>query len=685
MDTSNLKYPLLCGPIRVRDTVLRNRMISTASTPHFLQGLESGPTEKIISHFANRARSGAAAVTVNHFHKDVIPIPGRAIDNPPMHFNLYDLSDGCAQNYLCQLIDAIHFHGAKATGYLMADPGWFYEDGVAPPGQAPPFPQDGPPRIPDSSETEKRLTAESQGPPQMDVSQITREMIGHYIRNLTREAVDLKRLGFDIISLHSCYRHSPHARFLSPLTNSRTDEYGGDAENRSRFLLDIYRSLRKALGNTPLEVVYSVSEPEGGYTLEDTVRFAQMAEGLVDILHLRSGEMDPQHPVGFTSREDCQAPYLEEMGEVTKSLRRLGLPMLVGASAGFHDPAIAEQALADGKADLICMARSWISNVDYGIKVLEGKDNEITPCIRCNKCHVSNGRDMWRSVCSVNPRLGMEDKLDRMTVAPVKSLKIAVVGGGPAGMGFGAQTAARGHDVTLYESSGKLGGQLCHADYPTFKWPLRQFKEFLIRRQEECGVRLLLNTEAAPDALRAEGFDVIAVAAGSEPSAPPIPGADGPNVFFASGIYGSCEDRLGDPVIVIGGGEIGVETALYLCELGKRVMVLEMLPELIHDAPHAHYKNMVRDYWRRQPNFRYRCGVVCTAIDADGVRYLTHDGKEEKSFGESVLIATGTKPRADRTMSFAGCAPRVFAIGDCDEAGNVQKAMRSAYGMAMSL
>jgi NADPH-dependent 2,4-dienoyl-CoA reductase/sulfur reductase-like enzyme len=359
--------------------------------------------------------------------------------------------------------------------------------------------------------------------------------------------------------------------------------------------------------------------------------------------------------------------------------------MAVAVSAGFFDPAGTDRAVADGKADFIGMARSWISNVDYGRKVLEGKDEEIVPCIRCNKCHVSNGKDMWRSVCSVNPRLGFEDKLERMIVPVRHLLNVAVVGGGPAGMEFAAEAAGRGHEVTLYESSGELGGQLCHANYPSFKWPLRQFKEFLIRRQEECGVRSLLNTRATPEMLKAEDFDVIAVAVGAEPSMLPVPGADGQNVFFASEIYGSSEDRLGDSVIVIGGGEIGVETALYLCELGKKVMVLEMLPELIGDAPHAHYKNMVRAYWQKQPNFRYKCGVACTMIDADGVRYLTREGKEETSFGESVLIATGTRPRVKRVMSFAGCAPRVFAIGDCDEAGNVQKALRSAYGMAMSL
>ena len=146
------KYSALLQPLRVRGVVLRNRMLSTASTPHFLQGCESHPGEKVITHFANRAKNGAAAIAINHFHKDGFPFPGRAIDNPPGHFNLFDLSDYTCQNYMCQLVDAIHFYGSKATAYLMSDPGWMYPD-----GKVPPMP-DGMP-LPPMPETESRTAS----------------------------------------------------------------------------------------------------------------------------------------------------------------------------------------------------------------------------------------------------------------------------------------------------------------------------------------------------------------------------------------------------------------------------------------------------------------------------------------------------------------------------------------------
>ena len=681
------RYAALLSPLKVRDVILRNRMYSTASTPHFLQGTEANPTEKVITHFANRAKNGAAAVTVNHFHQDNIPFPGRIIDNPPAHFNLFDINDATCQNYMCQLLDAIHFYGAKATGYLMADPGWMYPDGKVPAGPdgMPPMPPFGGPKEPACSETDRYLSAEDDGPPQADVAGITREMMDNFIRNVVQEATDLKRLGFDIISMHCCYRHSPQAAMLSPLTNHRTDEYGGSWENRTRFLREIYTALRKALPTTPLECVFSVCEPEGGYTVEDTIEFAKMTEGIIDILHLRSGEMDPQHPLGFTSTEEMPTPYLNEMGQVCQAVHALGLNMVVAASAGFQDPAWANQALEEGKADLICMARSWINNPDYGQKVYEGRGEDVVPCIRCNKCHVSNGRDMWRSVCSVNPILGLEDKIARMVdEKPQKLQKVAVVGGGVAGMEFARIAAQRGHSVTLYEATDALGGQLKHADYPSFKWPLKQFKNFMVAQMEKEGIHVLLNTPATKELLATGNYDVVALAIGSKSVAPPIPGADGANVRFAAEIYGA-EAGIADTVTVVGGGEIGVETALYLCELGKQVTVLEMLPELIMDAPHAHYKNMVHNYWRAQPNFRYYCGVRVTAIEEDGVRYIDHKGEEHKTSSGTTLLAIGTKAKTDEAFALHGAAPRTIVIGDCDTAGNVQKCMRAAYAAAVTL
>ena len=671
-------FDALLSPVRVGDLFLKNRMMSSASTPHFLQGCEDWPTEKIVAHFANRARSGAAAITINHLHNDSLRMPGRVIDDPPAHFNMYELNDATCQNYMIQLIDTIHCYGSKVIGYIMGP-----EDKSLGP-QLPPAPIGGT-FVPPVQDPNKPHNAEDDGPPAVDINTVDRTWMDRYIADYVRQAKDLKALGFDIVSIYACYRNQPMSRFASPLVNHRADEYGGSIPNRARFTVELLTALRKALGRGfPIELVFSVSEPEGGYTAADCAAFAKEFAGLVDILHLRGGEMDPQHCLGFTSREDEPEPYLEQMAAVTRAVHAAGLPMLVGVSSGMFDIANADAAVREGKADLVYMARSWISNPNYGELVRTGRAEDLVPCVRCNKCHVPSGREMFRTACTVNPLLGLEDRVEKMFPASVPSRRVAVVGGGPAGMEYAMVAAQRGHRVTLYEASDSLGGMLRHADYASFKWPLRRFKDYLIRRMDELGVDVRLNTTATKDMLLAESYDAVAVAVGAHPIAPPFPGLDGPNVFYGMYIYGH-QDELGDSVAVIGGGEIGVETALWLCEIGKKCTVMELLPELILDAPHAHYKNMVHNYCLREKNFIPLPGVRCTAIDPDGVRYLDAEGSEQKVFADSVLLCVGAASNADQAEALVGSAPQMAFIGDANKFGNVQKAVREGWAAAMNI
>ncbi len=706
----SLKYSALLSPIRIGNQVLRNRMLSSASTPHFIQGTEKEPTERIITHFANRAMNGAAVVTINHIHDGGGGMPAmmRAIETMPNHFNLFEMDDPTAQNQFCKLVDAIHFGGAKACGYIMGT-AWFHRPGTEPmpggPDGAPGGPPDGPGRAPGDGPggPDKKpsgppgMTFGPQhkdfGPPQTDeiitsmpgksVDEMDHEYLRKIIEDYCLQASDLKTLGFDIVSIYCCYRNSPMSQLLSPLKNHRTDEYGVQTvESRCRFLKEMFTELRKAVGkDCLLECVLSVSEPEGGYTTEDTIEYAKMLDGVCDILHLRSGLMDPQHPLGFTSTEEAPAPYLEEMGQVCRAVHEAGLNMAVAASAGFQDPELANAAVAEGKADLIYMARSWINNPDYGRKVYEGRGEDIVPCIRCNKCHTPNVRDKFRSMCSVNPVLGLEDHIESFVKPSPQQRKVAVVGGGPAGLEFARIAAQRGHRVTLFEKDGQLGGRLTHADYPSFKWPLKKFKNFMVAQMEKEGVDVRLNTEATPELLAEGGYEVLALAVGADPSAPPLPGADGPNVCYAADVYGK-ESELGGELVIIGGGEIGTETALYLCEIGKRVMVLEQMDDLIEDAPSAHYRSMVVNYWRTKENFAYQGGVTCTRIDAGGVYYQTADGQEHYYKADQVLLAIGMKSRVDTAEALMHTVPYSVVIGDCDRPGNVQKAMRSAYAAA---
>ena len=338
--------------------------------------------------------------------------------------------------------------------------------------------------------------------------------------------------------------------------------------------------------------------------------------------------------------------------------------------------------IRDGKADLVEMARSWICDSDYGKKLYEGRGEDITPCVRCNKCHVPNDTDKFRSFCSVNPLIGLEDKIDRM-IAPVeKEKKVGVVGGGPAGMYAAITLADRGHKVTLYEKEAKLGGQLSHADLVSFKWPLADYKDFLARQCEKKGVDIRLNTEATKEMLEAENFDHVILAIGPVFTKANIPGADSPKVLSTMDAY--HEDvELPENIVIIGGSETGVETGMYLCDKGHKVTVLCRQKSLASDAPHAHYVTMLEDAWLQREQFNWVKGIQkYVSIDDTGVNYINFEGKEKHIDCDCVIMCTGARPNTEGCTALYGAAPKTDFVGDCFRVGNVHFAVTTAFGAA---
>jgi len=271
-----------------------------------------------------------------------------------------------------------------------------------------------------------------------------------------------------------------------------------------------------------------------------------------------------------------------------------------------------------------------------------------------------------------------------MIEPPITRKKVAIIGGGPAGMEAALVSAGRGHQVTLYEKSNALGGLLKTSDNVPFKWTLKEFKDYLVRQINKSGVKVCLNTEATPEMLKAEEYDAVLAAVGSEPVVPPIPGIKGKNVIFAPDVYGN-ESALAKNVVVIGGGEVGVETGMHLAETGHQVTLLEMLNILAPEATPVHYYSMFREAWEKLPDFKYILQARCTAISRDGVTYVDADRKEHTVKADSVVVAAGMKPKNDLALQFYGTGDQFFIIGDCNIAGNVQKVMRSAFSTASAL
>jgi 2,4-dienoyl-CoA reductase-like NADH-dependent reductase (Old Yellow Enzyme family)/thioredoxin reductase len=647
------KYKNLLSPIKIGNTVFRNRLIVSRSSPHFSQGTERYPTEATITDYANKARNGAALVTCGgvgmpHFilEKDLAAFAkDRSLPG------LYDLNDRNCLIYLSQLTSAIHFYGGKASMQIGGFVPVQYDVSTGIPG------------------VDIGLPTVRKG------KEIPASLLDGIADDFANQAAVLKRVGFDAVYLHMAYRLTILGRFLSPLTNKRTDKYGGSLENQARFPIMVADRIKKKCGSDfIIEASISGAEGKGGRTLNDTIKQAKMFAGHIDLLQVRTTDIDPAHPTGLNPEH---TPFLSMAEAVKKS----GAKIAVVTAGGYLDPAVCEDIIASGKADFIASARTWISNPNWGLLAYEGRAEDIVPCIRCNICIGGSHSSPFGSVCSVNPRWGLEHKIERMIEPPARKKKVAIVGGGVAGMEAALVASGRGHQVTLYEKSGSLGGPLKTAANVAFKWPQKEFINYMVRKVGKAKVQVLLNTEATQQMLKAKKYDAVLVAVGAEPIVPSIPGIKGKNVVCASEVYGK-EKALAKKVVVIGGGEVGIETGMHLAQKGHEVTLLEMGDKLAPNAPKEHYYPLLKEAWEKQANLKCIVKACCESISAEKVTYLGADGKRHSIPAASVVIAVGMKPRNDLAQKFFGAADRCYLMGDCNVAGNIQTAMRSGYSTA---
>ena len=666
-----LKYPHLLSPIIIGKTVFKNRLLAAPSRPHFVQGQEPYPTEALITHYANKARNGAAMVTCKNLG---LPPPGdyqnQAIAPPDINdFNpgrrthlggkhnppLFNLELGHTKNYLSMLTETIHFYGGLAEAQ--------YDVNVPP--------------LYDVSSNLSHATFGS-GMAARQCEEIPTGLLDGIANEYALVAYLAKEVGFDSVYLYMCYRTGLLGRFLSPLTNKRRDQYGGNLENMARFPLMVADRIKQKCGQDfIIEAAMSGCEPPGGFTLEDAITYAKMFAGHIDLLQVRAGEIDPAHPTNFNPE---RTPFLY----MAEAIKKSGADIKVVTVGGYLDLDLCEEVIASGKADFITAARAWISNPEYGRLAYEGRNEDVVPCLRCNGCHISSYYKPWNSVCSVNPVWGLEHKIERMISPPADKKKVAVIGGGPAGMEAALVAARRGHAVTLYEKTGALGGLFKTIENVSFKWPHKDFKNYLVRQVEKAAIQVFLNTAPTPEMIKEKEYQAVLAAVGAEPLVPAIPGINSPNVVFARDIYGR-ENTLGENIVIIGGGEVGVEAGMHLAENGHRVTVLEMTSMLAREAVPIHFYSMFKEAWEKLENFKSIINARCTGIGADKVTYLDAFGKEQSIQAENVIIAVGMKPRHKLALQFYGTADRFFMIGDCRLAGDVQRAMRSAFSTASML
>ncbi len=512
------------------------------------------------------------------------------------------------------------------------------------------------------------------------------EKVKETIQKYIDAAVRSQKAGFRRVMVHGGHGNLI-AQFSSPYYNRRQDEYGGSLEKRARFAMEILEGIRKACGED-LVIEFRVSAEEvveGGMTFEETKKYLKLLGDRIDIVNVSRGlHGDPEYMRYWMN--PYSEPHMSNV-EYAREIRAM-LPshIKVAAVAGIMNLDNAENLLAQGYADIICLARPFFADPEMPRKYAMGKADTVRPCLRCGHC-TTRLMAHFTTHCAVNPLLGRQSEFVLGKVPPAEEKKrVAVIGGGPAGLQAADTLLQRGHEVTVYEQSGRLGGTLHDAvGTQPLKQDLKAYLDYIIHRAETSGANILLNTAATREMLEAERYDAVIIACGATPRVPQVPGVELPHVHWApEGDSGKIS--VGNQVVIIGSGVVGLESAYGLARKGRTITVVECKKDLclarggVNGGLGGAYLPITEKILADGTIIKLNSALA--AISETEVSVVNGDTlKVEKIPADTVLLATGMEPRRAVVEKLRTCAPatEVWVVGDAKRPANVAHAVHSGF------
>lgn len=646
------KYPHLFSPIRIGNIRLKNRIIAAPTSPSMIT-TEGHFTPEMTAYLEEKAKGGAAVVT---YGESIVHSATGKSHNKQLQLDSFGVKQGMAET-----ARAIHNAGAYAN--IQLSHGGKYGGLVSVGGD-----QDG---------CEVAYGPSHEMTPAGEVQEMPRDLIFEIIDSYGKGAKLCKDCGFDMVQVHAAHGWL-FSQFLSPVTNQRTDEFGGSLENRARFLLMALDEVRKAVGpRFPIEIRISGDDlTDVGLGMDDCVKVAELVQDKVDLFNVSCGNHeDPDmfcrtHPSAFYKRGVNVYLAAEIKKHVNKPVACVG---------SLNDPAQMEEIIATGQADIVEIGRALLADPYLAKKALEGNADDITPCLRCYECFGETSKSETVK-CTVNPTMGQQLPEKNRTAAPERVKKVLIAGGGPAGMEAAITAANRGHDVTLVEKSDKLGGNLYPAGAPYFKEDIIKLCKVMVKRVKEAGVKVVLNTEVTPEYVESFNPDALFVAIGSNELRPPIKGMELPHVIMAIDAELHLE-KLGKKVAIMGGGLVGGEAAVSFHHEGKECSIIEMKSKVAEEVNSFYRGGLMPEieksatcYVNTKVKEIIPAGVLC---EKDGEEFIIQ--------ADSVVCALGFRAPYDKVDALCDKVDEYYIVGDCKNVGQIYHATNEAYYAAMRL